>query len=45
MYNYILKKMVTWLQIIFSFVIGMVLGVTNMVTNGYIGYNLKIRYY
>ena len=38
MYNYILKKMVTWLQIEFSSVIGMSLGVTKLVTNGYNGY-------
>ena len=38
MYNYIFKKMVTWLQIQFFSVIGMVLGVTKLVTNGYNGY-------
>jgi len=38
MYNYIFKKMVTWLQIEFSPVIGMSLGVTKLVTNGYNGY-------
>ena len=30
--------MVTWLQIQFFLVIGMDLGVTKLVTNGYIGY-------
>ena len=40
MYNYIFKKMVTWLQILFSLVIGMGFDVTEAVTNGYIGYNL-----
>ena len=42
MYNYIFKKMVTWLQIEFFPVIGMGLGVTNLVTNGYIGYKQKV---
>jgi len=38
MYNYIFKKMVTWLQIQFFSVIGMSLRVTALVTIGYIGY-------
>jgi len=38
MYNYIFKKMVTWLQIEFFSVIRMGLGVTKTVTNGYNGY-------
>lgn len=37
--------MVTWLQIHFFSVIGMDLAVTKSVTNGYIGYNLKMSYY
>ena len=38
MYIYIFIKMVTWLQIVNFPVIGMSLGVTNLVTNGYNGY-------
>ena len=41
MYLYFYKN-VTWLQIQFLLVIGMDLRVTNLVTNGYIGYKLFI---
>ena len=38
MYIYIFKKMVTWLQIIFSLVIGKGFAVTNTVTKWLHGY-------
>ena len=38
MYIYIFIKMVTWLQIVNFPVVGMSLGVTKLVTNGYNGY-------